>query len=95
MSLLRLLLNAWFLWVAIGLPISLAGKIRAALAETSRPPLWRTGRVLFLLGILVWCPYVLLARLLLIPVSLPAVLVLHCVCLYGGLALQKAAERPA
>ncbi|MBI3891000.1 MAG: hypothetical protein HY303_05670 [Candidatus Wallbacteria bacterium] len=91
MSALRILLYAWYAWVSFGLPISLAKKIRFALQEPDRPAAWRAGRVMFFLGILVWCPYVLFAKLLRVHVPLVAVVVVHCVCLYGGLAVQRIA----
>ncbi len=47
--------------------------------------------MLFFCGILVWCPYVLFARLLGVLVPIVAVLLVHTVCLYGGLAIARAA----
>lgn len=90
---LHALFLAWSLWVAFGLPVSLAKKIRLALRDLGRPPAWRAGRVMFFCGILVWCPYVGLRNLAGYRLPLPPVLAAHLALLYGGLALQRIAGK--
>lgn len=89
-----LLLKFWYLWVVFGLPLYVGRRMVRALNLPEKSSTWRAGKTLFFLGILVWCPYVLFARLLGMRVPIVAVLALHFACLYGGLAIQKFADRP-
>jgi hypothetical protein len=86
------LLWVWSAWVAFGLPVSLARKMHAAVREP-RSRTWRTGRVMFYGGILVWCPYVAARCFFGRPVPLAPVLAVHAVLLYGGLLIQRLAGK--
>jgi hypothetical protein len=88
-----ILLKLWYWWIVLGLPLWVGRRMAHALSQPEKSSTWRAGKTLFFLGILVWCPYVLFAHLLGMRVPIVAVLALHFACLYGGLAIQKFADR--
>jgi hypothetical protein len=82
-------------YVAVGLPYFLFFKIRKALVEEGRSPLWRVGRVSFFMGILVFSPYAFWTRILNHHLSIIPVLQVHAVFLYSGLIMQRIANKRA
>src|SRR5258708_7543693 len=89
-----LLLQVRNWYVAFGLPYLLIKKVRKALRE-DKPALWKVGRVSFFMGILVFCPYALVTRILNVRFPFLPVLGAHAVFLYSGLLMQKIALRRA
>lgn len=95
MIVLDWLIWTWYLWVSFLMPVWIGRRMAAALREPNRPRTWRLGKGMFFVGILVWAPYVLFARLLGMGFPVWPVLTIHLVFLYGGLLVQKLAGQKA